>query len=129
MPRAILAAAIALVTVPLVLAKEGLAKVFREALGRKAFVVCGAGLAAAAGYAACHVPIFDASISTLQPILRHSFWLAVHVATIMASYGAVRWRGAWGASRWVITSSALPRPGTRRGGTGRRPSDRSQGCV
>ena len=95
LPRAILAAAISLVTVPLVLAKEGLANGLRQALGRKAFVVCGAGLAAAAGYAACHVPIFDASISTLQPILRHSFWLAVHVATIMASYGA-------GALAWGV---------------------------
>ena len=100
LPRAILAGAISLGTVPRVLACHGLSEPVRRAIGRKAFVACGAFLAFGAAYAATHVPIFDKSIKTLQPILRHSFWLAVHVATIMASYGA-------GALAWALGSISL----------------------
>jgi len=35
-----------------------------------------------------NVPIFDAAISPLVPVLRDNMWLTIHVLTIMLGYAA-----------------------------------------
>jgi ABC-type transport system involved in cytochrome c biogenesis permease subunit len=100
LPRAILAAVIALATVPLTLARHGLAEPLQQVRARKPILVCGAAIAVLAGCAGYYVPVFDPSIKSLMPILRHSFWLAVHVMTIIASYGA-------GALAWALSNVSL----------------------
>lgn len=37
---------------------------------------------------AANVPLLDATIGTLQPVLRSNYWLAIHVLTIVSSYAA-----------------------------------------
>jgi ABC-type transport system involved in cytochrome c biogenesis permease subunit len=100
LPRAILAGIVSLVAVPLALAREGLAGPLQQVRRRKVILVCGAAIAALAGCVGYYVPVFDPTIKSLMPILRHSFWLAVHVMTIIASYGA-------GALAWALSNVAL----------------------
>jgi len=52
------------------------------------FVTTAAALATIALLIADNVPIFDASISPLVPVLRDNMWLTVHVLTIMLGYAA-----------------------------------------
>ncbi len=100
LPRAILAAVMALAAVPLALARGGLAEPLCQVRRRRVILVCGAAIAVLAGCVGYFVPTFDPSIKALRPILRTSFWLAVHVATIIASYGA-------GALAWALSNVVL----------------------
>jgi cytochrome c-type biogenesis protein CcsB len=52
------------------------------------FATTAAALATIALLIADNVPIFDASISPLVPVLRDNMWLTVHVLTIMLGYAA-----------------------------------------
>ena len=129
LPRAILAAVISLAAVPLAMARDGLAEPLGQVRRRKVIAVCAASIAVLAGCTGYYVPVFDPSIKSLMPILRHSFWLAVHVMTIIASYGA-------GALAWALGERLpgllplrpLPRPDARPAGVpwgdGSRPTRR-----
>ena len=89
----ILAGVISCAAVPLALARGGLAEPLRQVRRRRVIPPRAAGIAVLAGCAGYFVPTFDPSIKALRPILRTSFWLAVHVATIIASYGRGPWPG------------------------------------
>jgi ABC-type transport system involved in cytochrome c biogenesis permease subunit len=99
-PRAIVAVATSLVTIPYVLATQGIRRPLAQVVGRKPLAMAGAAVALLTAYLACYAPIFDQSISPLMPVLRHNFWLTSHVLTITASYGA-------GALAWALGNLAL----------------------
>jgi ABC-type transport system involved in cytochrome c biogenesis permease subunit len=99
-PRAVVALAASLFTVPYVLATQGVRRPLAQVVGRKPFALAGAAVAFLTAYLACYAPIFDQNISPLMPVLRHNFWLTSHVLTICASYGA-------GALAWALGNLAL----------------------
>lgn len=94
LPRAILAAPLGLITVPLELRRRGMTKAVDEALARKPFATAGAALAFLVAVIAYFTPVWDSSIQPLQPILRDRMWLFAHVLTITAGYGGALL--AWG---------------------------------
>ena len=49
---------------------------------------------------ACYVPLFPKEIRPLMPVLRSNLWLAVHVTTIVAGYGAAAL--AWGVGNIAL---------------------------
>lgn len=104
-PRAVLAALLALVTVPVTLAREGLRKPLDRVFRRRMFTLAGASVGFLVAYIACFVPtvdrnILDKQIGAINPVLRDNFWLTTHVLTITASYGA-------GALAWGMGNIAL----------------------
>ncbi len=100
LPRAMVSAALALVTIPWTLycglADRPLEHVYR----RKAIVFSAALIAFGASVLGYFAPVFDKEIGTIQPILRSNLWLLIHVLTITASYGA-------GALAWGLGNIAL----------------------
>jgi ABC-type transport system involved in cytochrome c biogenesis permease subunit len=100
LPRAIVATATSLFSVPYVLATQGVSRPLAQVVSRKPFVTAGAMVAFLTAYLACYAPVFDHNISPLMPVLRHNFWLTSHVMTITASYGA-------GALAWALGNFAL----------------------
>ncbi len=93
-PRFFLAIPASFVTVPLTLRESGLAKPVEHVLGRKAFILVGAGLSLFVAVLAYFMPVWDKDINPLMPVLRDRVWLVVHVLTITAGYGAAAL--AWG---------------------------------
>lgn len=60
-----------------------------ELISRKTYVALAAcGVALLATVLAANVPLLDANIKTLPPVLRDNFWLTIHVLTIVSSYAA-----------------------------------------
>jgi ABC-type transport system involved in cytochrome c biogenesis permease subunit len=60
-----------------------------ELISRKTYVALAAsGIALLATVLAANVPLLDANIKTLPPVLRDNFWLTIHVLTIVSSYAA-----------------------------------------
>ncbi len=64
------------------------ALVFEAIYKVRYFAACASAVATIALLIADNVPIFDASISPLVPVLRDNMWLTVHVLTIMLGYAA-----------------------------------------
>ncbi len=60
-----------------------------EAINRRKYAITAAsGVALLATVLAANVPLLDANIGQLQPVLRDNYWLTVHVLTIVSSYAA-----------------------------------------
>jgi ABC-type transport system involved in cytochrome c biogenesis permease subunit len=57
--------------------------------GARLFASCATGLAVVFLLLADNVPIFDAAIDPLAPVLRDNFWLSTHVLTITLGYAAL----------------------------------------
>jgi cytochrome c-type biogenesis protein CcsB len=57
--------------------------------GARVFASCATGLAVVFLLLAESVPIFDAAIDPLAPVLRDNFWLSTHVLTITLGYAAL----------------------------------------
>ena len=57
--------------------------------GARVFAACATGLAVVFLLLAESVPIFDAAIDPLAPVLRDNFWLSTHVLTITLGYAAL----------------------------------------
>lgn len=57
--------------------------------GTRLFAACASGLSVAFLLLADSVPIFDAAIGPLAPVLRDNFWLSSHVLTITLGYAAL----------------------------------------
>ena len=100
LPRAIIALVASLATVPYVMARQGIGRPLALVVARKPLAMAGAAVAFFTGCLAYYTPVFDRNISPLMPVLRHNFWLASHVMTICASYGA-------GALAWGLGNTAL----------------------
>jgi ABC-type transport system involved in cytochrome c biogenesis permease subunit len=66
-----------------------LALVFEARHGTRLFAACASGLSVAFLLLADSVPIFDAAIDPLAPVLRDNFWLSSHVLTITLGYAAL----------------------------------------
>jgi ABC-type transport system involved in cytochrome c biogenesis permease subunit len=64
------------------------ALVFETVYKTHVFGACAGALGALALILADNVPIFDAAIAPLVPVLRDNMWLTVHVLTIMLGYAA-----------------------------------------
>jgi len=93
LPRVILAALAALVTVPLSWRGGHLAAMLPEVYSRKSFGLVVTAVAFAGTFIAWFFPIPGKQFSPLQPVLRDNFWLTIHVLTIVSSYaaGALAW--------------------------------------
>jgi len=65
------------------------ALVFEALHGTRLFAACASGLSVAFLLLADSVPIFDAAIDPLAPVLRDNFWLSSHVLTITLGYAAL----------------------------------------
>jgi ABC-type transport system involved in cytochrome c biogenesis permease subunit len=100
LPRAVLAVVVSLWTAPYVMAKQGIGRPLALVVARRPLAMAGAAVAFFTGCLAYYTPVFDKNISPLMPVLRHNFWLASHVMTICASYGA-------GALAWGLGNTAL----------------------
>lgn len=66
-----------------------LALVFEARHGTRLFAACASGLSVGFLLLADSVPIFDAAIDPLAPVLRDNFWLSSHVLTITLGYAAL----------------------------------------
>jgi len=99
-PRFLLTALLAFVTVPYGLVKHGVSQPLKEVASRKWFALSGASVGYLAAYVGYYAPIFDKDINPLMPVLRNNFWLTSHVLSITASYGA-------GALAWGLGLIAL----------------------
>jgi cytochrome c-type biogenesis protein CcsB len=64
------------------------ALVFETVYQTHVFGACAGALGALALILADNVPIFDAAIAPLVPVLRDNMWLTLHVLTIMLGYAA-----------------------------------------
>ena len=64
------------------------ALVFEAVYRVRYFAACASAVATIALLIADNVPIFDASIAPLVPVLRDNMWLTIHVLTIMLGYAA-----------------------------------------
>jgi len=100
LPRLILSGLLSAVTVPYALVKQGLRRPVEQVLERKPFALAAAGISLLSALVAYYAPVFDKNINPLMPVLRDNFWLAMHVLTITASYGA-------GALAWGLGNIAL----------------------
>jgi len=92
----------ALLTAPLVFKQQGAGRLIEEVSARRIFALVGAAVALGAALLACYAPetILSRSLESPRPILRHNFWLLVHVLTITASYAA-------GALAWGLGNVAM----------------------
>jgi ABC-type transport system involved in cytochrome c biogenesis permease subunit len=66
-----------------------LALVFALKDGARLFAACAASVAVPFLLIADNVPLFDAAIDPLAPVLRDNFWLTTHVLTITLGYAAL----------------------------------------
>ena len=100
-PRAAVALAASLVTVPLTLATSAKPMV-SQIYPRWPFALSASFVAFLGSLTAWLAPadILNPSFSPLTPVLRDNFWLTIHVLTIVSSYGA-------GALAWGIGNIAL----------------------
>ncbi len=64
------------------------------------FLLVTAGISLLALLIAYYVPVFPKEIRPLMPVLRSNWWLAVHVTTIVAAYGAAAL--AWGVGNIAL---------------------------
>ena len=64
------------------------ALIFEAVYKVRYFGACAAAVSTIALLIADNVPIFDAAISPLVPVLRDNMWLTIHVLTIMLGYAA-----------------------------------------
>jgi ABC-type transport system involved in cytochrome c biogenesis permease subunit len=62
---------------------------FEARHGTRLFAACASGLSVGFLLLADSVPIFDAAIDPLAPVLRDNFWLSSHVLTITLGYAAL----------------------------------------
>jgi len=101
-PRLVLALIVGLVVMRAVLARRATAGLMEQVAARKPFALVGAVVALLAGLLACYAPptVLSRGLEAPRPILRHNFWLLVHVLTITASYAA-------GALAWGLGNVAL----------------------
>jgi len=92
-PRLVLAAYAALVTVPLSWGGGRLREWLPEVYARRSFGLVVTAVAFAGTFIAWFFPIPGKQFSPLQPVLRDNFWLTIHVLTIVSSYaaGALAW--------------------------------------
>jgi ABC-type transport system involved in cytochrome c biogenesis permease subunit len=89
-PRAVMTALMAPATVAADVGRRGSAAGIEAALQRRLFALAGAMVSLLATVLAYYAPstVMHRSIVAPMAILRDNFWLAVHVATIMASYAS-----------------------------------------
>jgi len=102
-PRAVLAAILGVVLVPVELARHGVRDPLKQAVARRWMLLAGAAVALLAYLVAYFAPgeVFDRDVGTgMTAILRNNFWLALHVLVVTASYGA-------GALGWGLANVAL----------------------
>ncbi|MFZ5829246.1 MAG: cytochrome c biogenesis protein CcsA [Planctomycetota bacterium] len=101
-PRIALTVVASLWTVPQAWMREGIGPGIRQVIERRAFLLAGAGASTLAALVAYFAPptVLQKGISMPMPVLRDNFWLAVHVLTITASYGA-------GALAWGLGNLSL----------------------
>ncbi len=118
-PRLLLGLIVGLVFTPVVLARQATVGLKERVAARKPYAVVGAVVALMAMLLACYAPptILSRGLEAPRPILRHNFWLLVHVVTITAGYAA-------GALAWGLGNVALGfywfgryRPGASNPGT------------
>lgn len=124
LPRVILTAIAALVTVPRSWGGGHLAAMLPEVYGRKSFGLVVTAVAFAGTFIAWFFPIPGKAFSPLQPVLRDNFWLTIHVLTIVSSYAAGAL--AWGLGLLSLGYYLLGR--YRPGGVG-RPSQPPAACA
>lgn len=99
LPRAILAGALSLVTVPLSL-RGRLSSAVQQVYPRAPFLLSASLVATFFWLLAWYTPVLPKEFSPLQPVLRDNFWLTIHVLTIVSSYAA-------GALAWILGNIAL----------------------
>jgi len=99
-PRTVLAALLAPVTIVADWIRHGVSKPLAEVYRRRLFAGTGAAVGFLTALVAYQAPIFNRDIEALQPILRDNFWLTVHVVSITASYGA-------GALAWGLANISM----------------------
>lgn len=124
LPRVLLTAIAALVTVPRSWGGGHLAAVLPDVYGRKSFGLVVTAVAFAGTFIAWFFPIPGKAFSPLQPVLRDNFWLTIHVLTIVSSYAAGAL--AWGLGLLSLGYYLLGR--YRPGGAG-RPSQPPAACA
>jgi len=88
LPRVVLAAVTALLTVPLSWGRGYLGRVLPDVYARRSFGLVVTAVAFAGTFIAWFFPIPGKQFSPLQPVLRDNFWLTIHVLTIVSSYAA-----------------------------------------
>ena len=101
--------------------RRGLADPVAKMLAGKAYLVAGAAVAGACYLVAYFTPgaIFNREVGTgMAAVLRNNFWLALHVLTITASYGAGAL--AWGLGNLSLGYYAFGRYRTMKIGAGDR---------
>jgi len=124
LPRVVLTAIAALVTVPRSWGGGHLAAVLPDVYGRKSFGLVVTAVAFAGTFIAWFFPIPGKAFSPLQPVLRDNFWLTIHVLTIVSSYAAGAL--AWGLGLLSLGYYLLGR--YRPGGAG-RPNQPPAACA
>ena len=70
------------------LVAAGLGLVFELIYRKTYFALAAAGAALITTVLAYNVPLLDANIKNLPPVLRSNYWLTIHVLTIVSSYAA-----------------------------------------
>jgi len=90
----------AVLTRPLDLLRHGTARPMQQVFARQPIALVGVSVAFLAALVAYYAPVSGKGISPLMPVLRNNFWLAMHVLSITASYGA-------GALAWGLGNIAL----------------------
>ncbi len=98
-PRVIVSAMVALVTIPLS-SRGRTSSLVEQASARWPFCLAATSIGFFGAALASFAPVLDDSFSPLQPVLRDNFWLLIHVLTIVSSYGA-------GALAWGLANIAL----------------------
>lgn len=93
LPRLIPAALVTLPAAAYALARQGVAHRFDQVYQRRTVALVGAAVAMGAAVLAYYAP-FPKDIRPLMAVLRSNVWLAIHVLTITAGYGAAAL--AWG---------------------------------
>ena len=93
LPRLIPATLVTLPAAAYTLARQGVAHRFDQVYRRKTVALVGAAVALGAAVLAYYAP-FPKDIKPLMAVLRSNVWLAIHVLTITAGYGAAAL--AWG---------------------------------
>ena len=101
LPRAVLAALMAPVTVPQSMRGGRRQRALQQVYQRQPFAVAGAMMGFLAACIGFHSPIWQNQIGSMTVVLRSNFWLTIHVLTITESYGAGILCWGWEISRWA----------------------------
>ncbi|MCS7237642.1 MAG: cytochrome c biogenesis protein [Thermoguttaceae bacterium] len=99
-PRVLLAIVLTPFMLPFSLRGIAPGELWRELFKRRALAAVSAAVTLLAALVAYMAPISGKRIAPLMPVLRDNFWLALHVLTITASYGA-------GALVWGLANLSL----------------------